>query len=128
MKGRVFRECTCRGSDGKLLGQRCSQLSRNPKHGSWSFAVDAPRLPGARRRTIHRRNFRTQRGAAAELKAVNDRFGARFKVDDKELTADFLPKWLTDKARTLKPTTIDGYTLHVEKYLIPALGAIPLSD
>jgi hypothetical protein len=40
-RGRVYRRCACRDSNGSQLGTRCPKLT-NPRHGTWAFAVDRP--------------------------------------------------------------------------------------
>lgn len=45
----VYRYCTCRGDDGRLLGKRCPEYVRNGKHGKWAFKADGARVNGKRK-------------------------------------------------------------------------------
>ncbi|MGC9669747.1 site-specific integrase [Planosporangium sp. 12N6] len=125
-RGRVYRRCACRDhTTGKQLGARCPRLIANPRHGSWGFAVDLPSLSG-RRATMRRGGFPTRSDARAALARVLDCERTGVYLDDRETVASYLGRWLQEKARTLKPTTMARYTDYVTKDLAPALGAIKL--
>ncbi|MET7395966.1 tyrosine-type recombinase/integrase [Dactylosporangium sp. NPDC005572] len=125
-RGRVYRRCACRDhATGKQLGARCPQLATNPRHGSWSFAVDVPALTG-RRTTLRRGGYPTKHAAQTALAQVLDCERTSVHLDDRETVAGYLAGWLDAKRRELKPTTMARYTDYVAKDLIPALGAIRL--
>jgi integrase len=124
-RGRVYRRCTCRDGDGRQLGPRCPLLASDGKHGTYSYAVDSPRVNG-RRKTIRRGGFPTRTAARQALDAVVRRYQLGVKVDDRETVGERLPRWLEEKRRTLKPTTWVNYRDYVEKDIIPALGALRL--
>ena len=45
-RGRVYRRCACRTTNGKQIGARCPRLVGTARHGTWTFAVDMPcRVP-----------------------------------------------------------------------------------
>jgi integrase len=121
-RGRVYRRCACRDTNGKQLGPRCPQLASGTKHGFWSFAVDMPSI-GRKRTTMRRSGYPTRKAA---LSHVLECERAGIWLDDKQTVSDYLTGWLADKALTLKPTTIANYTAYVRNDLIPALGAVRL--
>ncbi|MGW2540746.1 tyrosine-type recombinase/integrase [Kitasatospora sp. NPDC001574] len=41
-------------------------------------------------------------------------------------TATWLARWLAGAGERLRPTTVRGYRKHVEQYLVPLLGRVPL--
>jgi hypothetical protein len=123
-RGRVYRRCACRHA-GKQLGARCPQLTSNARHGTWTFAVDMPSLTG-KRATMRRGSYPTRKDATAALTRVLDCERAGIWLDDRQTVADYLTTWLTEKSRTLKPTTAAVYTDYIVKDLVPALGAVRL--
>lgn len=42
--------------------------------------------------------------------------------------ADYLDDWLADVGRHVKPTTLRGYRIHVERWIAPVIGHVPLVD
>ncbi|GLI01059.1 hypothetical protein [Phytohabitans aurantiacus] len=64
-RGRVYRRCGCRDTNGQQLGARCPQLA-NPRHGSWAFAVDMP-SPDGKRKTMRRSGYDTRADARTAL-------------------------------------------------------------
>ena len=125
-RGRVYRRCACRNTDGKQLGARCPKLAGS-KHGSWTYAVDLPSLDGTRR-TRRRGGFATKADAQVALSKVLEYERTGIVVDDKQTVADYLTQWLRSKGLTLKPTTMANYHAHVHKDLIPCLGTIRLEE
>ena len=123
-RGRVYRRCACRHA-GKQLGAHCPELTSNARHGTWTFAVDLPSLTG-KRATMRRGGYPTRKAATAALTRVLDCERAGIWLDDRQTVADYLTTWLTEKSRTLKPTTAAVYTDYIVKDLIPAFGAIRL--
>jgi hypothetical protein len=99
-RGRVYRRCACRNTDGKQRGARCPKLASS-KHGTWTYAVD---LDG-RRRTRRRGGLTTKADAQAALGKVLEYEHTEIVVDDKQTVADYLTKWLRAKGLMLKPTT-----------------------
>lgn len=82
-----------------------------------------PSLAG-KRATMRRGRICTRNAALSALTGVLDCEQAGVRLDDKQTVVDYLGAWLTDKALTLKPTTVARYTDYVAKDLVPALGAI----
>jgi integrase len=42
--------------------------------------------------------------------------------------ADYLDDWLRETAHHVKPATLRGYRIHVERWIVPAIGRLPLTD
>jgi hypothetical protein len=122
-RGRVYRRCACRGSNGKQLGTRCPKLT-NARHGTWAYAVDLPTL--VRRKTMRRSGFLTKAEAPAALTTVLQCERAGVSIDDTETVADYLHRWFEAKAPTRKPNTVNRYRAYLDNDLIPAFGAIRL--
>ena len=84
-----------------------------------------PSLTG-KRATMRRGGYPTRKAATAALARVLDWERAGIWLDDRQTVADYLTTWLTEKSRTLKPTTVAVYTDYIVKDLIPAFGIIRL--
>jgi integrase len=71
--GTTYKQCGCRGQDGKRLGQHCPKLRRgngawSPVHGRWYYQLELPpRADGTRRPPLRRGGFTAQAGAEKEL-------------------------------------------------------------
>jgi len=132
MTGQTFKRCGCRGADGRQLGATCPQL-RSSKHGTWWYRVDIG--PGMDTDGVHRQRrqrsrggFTTKRDAAGALSALAARVGNGSHVDVGRLTvADYLEEWLAGKGG-LRPTTARSYRAHLDRYLLPHLGHLRLSE
>ena len=128
--GTVYKVCTCRdATTGRRLGAACPEL-RKPRHGSWYYQF---RLSPMGRQ--HRRGgFVSQSLASAAMEQA--RAAALAPAPEPELsTGEWLRFWLAEKQRAggasaagrkVAATTARGYASHLELYLVPALGAIPL--
>jgi integrase len=46
----------------------------------------------------------------------------------RETLAEYLERWLATKKCSLRPNTLENYSLNVRKYILPELGEIPLKD
>jgi integrase len=123
-RGRVYRRCGCRDSYGKQLGTRCPKLT-NPRHGTWTFAVDKPSIDD-KRRTMRRSGYSTKAEAAEALSNVLQCERAGVQLDDTETVAQYLNTWFDTKSRNLKPNTVVRYSDYIDKDLTPAIGAVRL--
>src|SRR3982751_5217864 len=106
-RGRVYRCCACRNSDGRQLGARCPKLP-TARHGTWAFAVDLPSLD--KRRTMRRTGFATKAEASAALAHVLECERAGVSLGDSETVASYLTHWLETKSATLKTNTVNRYS------------------
>jgi integrase len=126
VRGSTYKRCGCRDADGRRLGDACSLLSRKD-HGTWYFATDLPAAPGQRRAYRRRGGFPTRRAAEAALAELHDHVNKRSYVEPTTLTVkEYLEQWLAGKAAIVANTS-RGYRSHLDLYLIPALGHLPLA-
>jgi integrase len=71
--GNTYKQCGCRDSDGKRLGQQCPKLRRpggtwSATHGRWYYQLELPpRADGRRRPPLRKGGFGTVTGAEAGL-------------------------------------------------------------
>ncbi|MFG2918616.1 tyrosine-type recombinase/integrase [Kitasatospora sp. NPDC048298] len=125
-RGRVYRRCGCRDTNGRQYGARCPKLNASPDHGSWAYAVDLASSSG-KRETRRRGGFSDQSAALTALQnfLVAERTGVT--ANETLTVADYLREWLLSKQEILKATTYAGYHRHVHHDLIPAFGPLPLA-
>jgi integrase len=108
---------------------RGSIEQRSP--GTWSIRIELPPDPVTGRRRQKRTTFRgTKRQAEKRLSELLHRLDTGNYVNpEKVMVGDFLALWLRDYAETgVRPITLEGYRLIIEKHLIPGLGNIQLSQ
>jgi integrase len=127
MRGTVYRQCWCRGPDGKKLHGKCPQLGKRG-HGKWYARYEAPRAPGSRRRQPVIGPYETRREAEEELAGALARIGGGGAAPDRSVRlAAYLDGYLAGKvnlkART-RATDAEAFAL----YWKPALGHMRLVD
>lgn len=72
---------------------------------------------------------RTRREVQEWLKKTTGQVERGLTYDQARVTlADYLSRWLASSESSLRPATFDHYTLLVENYIIPSLGAVPVKD
>jgi integrase len=64
--GGITKRCECRGTDGRLLGKACPQLSKKA-HGSLSLRQELPPDAEGKRRTFRRTGYGKTTDASADL-------------------------------------------------------------
>ncbi len=96
--------------------------------GTWRISLELDRDPQTGRRRRRWETFRgTKRDAEARLAQLIHEYETGVAVDPSRLTvAEWLRQWLAQRAPHLRPTTYERYRASVERYLIPALGRLPL--
>ena len=127
MRGTVYRQCWCRGPDGRKLHTKCPDLGKKG-HGAWYFRYEAPRAPGERRRQPVAGPFATKKLAEEELAAVLARIGGGGSAPDRSLkVAAYLDEYLAGKVN-LKPRSLAADAEAFRLYWKPALGHMRLAD
>lgn len=129
MKGQVWKRCPCRleelprGRDGRPLACK-------PRHGTWSYRLEAGLDPvTGKRRRPSKGGYATRMEAEAALSDEMTAVGAGTWTDDQRQTVgQFLDRWLARKTSGLKPTTVDTYRSHIELHIRPELGQLKLRD
>jgi integrase len=92
---------------------------------TWTYALDLGPDAGGRRRYRRKGGFRTRKDAQTALHELRRRVDVGQEVNDKQTVAAWLEIWFIGK-ENLRPTTARGYRAHLDKYLIPHLGGMPL--
>jgi integrase len=124
-RGSVYKKCSeCRR---KVEGDR--RCSCGSTWYSWAYAVDvAP--AGAPRKQQFRSGFATQREARNELAKVNkslaDLAEGRAAEPSKITAGQYLAEWVQAQHGEVKVGTFDSYRLHVDHYIRPRIGDVPL--
>jgi hypothetical protein len=93
--------------------------------GSWRGQIT---VPGGGR---ERKSFTSKNKGDVEfwLREMRRAIRAGDDVDRvRTTTADHLEDWLAEVGRTVKPATLRGYRIHVEKWITPSIGSVPLID
>ena len=76
--GITYKQCGCRGENGKRLGQHCPKLRRgngswSPSHGRWYYQIELPpSAEGLRRPPLRRGGFGSQAEAGKELNQARE--------------------------------------------------------
>jgi integrase len=102
----------------------CPKL-KSSRHGTWYFAIDLPATPDGKRRKHRRGGFATEAAARIALDDLRRRLGVGQEVNDRQTVGQWLESWFAGK-RNLRSTTARGYRAHLDSYLLPHLGTIPL--
>jgi integrase len=102
---------------------------RTCKDGSISYQVRAelPPDPVSGKRRSRAGSFRTEKEAERALtKWLSEVDEGTVILPSKITMRDLCRRWLADEAaHRVRPTTLAGYTLTVEKHVIPCLGNVP---
>ncbi len=102
---------------------------RKKADGSWSrwyAVIDEPVKSGDRRRQITRA-FDTQREAHKWLALQSMNAAGNADTDSEILVSQWLNEWMSDQAFT-KPSTQATNRAHADRYLMPFLGQLKLSE
>ena len=135
MTGSVRKYCHCVDQvSGRSLGAGCPRLG-SPRHGAWLFVLDVA-APAGKRRQLRRGGFPTKRAAEAARDAVVGRLQDGVSVDDRTTVGEWLRYWYEEKTkpsgasaagRKVRATTARSFAQHLNTYLIPTLGHLPLA-
>src|SRR5712691_7126705 len=127
MRGTVYRQCWCRGADGRKLHGRCEQLGKRG-HGRWYYRYEAPRARGEKRRQPVGGPFGTRREAEEELADAVARVGGGGVAPDRSVRVGaYLDGYLAGKVN-LKARTRATDREAFELYWKPALGHMRVVD
>jgi integrase len=70
-----------------------------------------------------------QHEAEMQVKLRRPGFQAIMKAENKQTLGEYLTQWVERYAKTnLRPSTYHTYQYHIEKYVIPHLGGVPLRN
>uniref|UniRef100_UPI002AD59528 site-specific integrase n=1 Tax=Frankia sp. Cr1 TaxID=3073931 RepID=UPI002AD59528 len=131
----VSRHCGCRdGETGAKLGAKCPKRA-NPRHGTWQWRCDIG--PGVDAKTGQWKSRRQASGVAATAKEASDARAAALKEVSDGTYAENSGMSVADglkvamdakKLKGLAESTLHGYQDHIDLYLVPHLGRLPLRD
>jgi integrase len=141
MSREIFRRCGCRTEDGKqyrVLPERpteadrvaaCPQMS-DAKHGRWGYRVSAGTDPATGKRRVVTKMVGTLRDTQKARTVLRASLDSRtYRSDQRVKVGDFLEEWLEGKvANGLKPSTTLMYSRYIAQDLVPAFGAVRLSE
>jgi integrase len=137
LMGSTYRRCGCVDpATGRLLAAACPRLKQR-NHGSWFYRIRDAYTRGQ----LRRGGYRTQAEAQAALDQVRQKIarGDRGADDVKSAmtTGEWLEYWLAQKSapggisaagKKISRSTTRSYRSHLDLYLLPALGQIPLAE
>lgn len=127
MRGSVYRQCWCRGEDGRKLHGKCPDLGKRG-HGRWYYRYEAPRAPGESRRQPVGGPFDTRREAEEELADALARIGGGGAAPDRSVRLGaYLDGYLAGKVN-LKTRTRETDAEAFALYWKPALGHMRVVD
>jgi integrase len=124
--GSTFKRCGCRDQrTGRQLGQRCPHLGERG-HGSWYLAIELSVGPDGRRRRVRLGGYAARAAAQAALGRLGTPRGrARCSVAGCT-TGQWLVAWLAGR-QSLRASARRSYQHHLDTYLLPRIGTIPLA-
>ncbi len=93
--------------------------------GGWYFVLDVT-PPGAPRKQIKRRGFRTKDEARDALDAIKHatRTGANVEPT-KQTVGGYLEEWLATIEPTVRPSTHHSYSRNLRLHVVPNVGDVP---
>ncbi|MGG2201427.1 tyrosine-type recombinase/integrase [Paenibacillus validus] len=103
------------------------KVKRDEKRGTWYFVIEAGKDEKGKRKQIFKRGFKTETEAKREMRKVANQVDENTYVKPTKRTlADFFPEWLQSKSLKLRKHTLEVYTGHVNKHIVPRLGQFEL--
>lgn len=95
----------------------------------WTVVVDLPRAEDGSRKQRWHSGYLTRAAAERALTEIRSRLDTGSYIPaSKTRLAAFLREWLEAVKVKVRPSTHASYKLNVEKYIIPAVGLIPLQN
>ncbi|CAM3830071.1 site-specific integrase [Paenibacillus lactis] len=103
------------------------KVKKDEKRGTWYFVVEAGKDEKGKRKQIFKRGFKTEAEAKREMRRVAIQVDENTYVKPTKRTiAEFFPEWLQSKSLKVRPHTLEVYTGHVNKHIVPRLGRFEL--
>jgi integrase len=123
--GSTFKRCGCRDQrTGRQLGQRCPRL-RERGHGSWYLAIELSAAPDGQRSRVRLGGYATRAAAQAALGRLATPGGQGRRSVAGWTVGQWLVAWLAGR-QSLRPSARRSYQHHLDTYLLPCIGTIPL--
>lgn len=129
-RGTIGKRCSCRGEDGKQLGQKCPKLWRgnntySPTHGRWFFSITV-RIKGQKKQIL-RSGFASKEEAQDALDKVRQAHARGVDVSKRVTVKEWVWEWLESK-EDIRPATRATYRSHFKNHIVPHLGHLLLTD
>ena len=119
----VTHSCSCRDADGRQLGSHCPKL-KDRKHGRYVARYSVVGADGKRRQPSVSASTKTE---ARKLRAeIVQRLEKGETVDRRMTVGEWLDLWVAGKARSRRGNTVRSYQGHIDSYLKPNIGSVPL--
>ena len=114
--------CTDKGGRSRRYWAEHGRLESCPKCGGLLEEITA------RRQIVPPERYRTKTEAQAGLtRELSAEMNGMFVEPDRLTVGEYLTgHWLPSIVDSVRPTTLLSYRLHVERYLVPLLGELPL--
>ena len=108
---------------------RSAGPQKDEKSGNWWFVVDLPPGPDGQRRQAKRRGFATKKAAQEAMDRLRISARDQTYVEPSRLTlAAYLDGWTAGLATSGRaPSTVDGYTRHLNSHVRPTIGGVRLT-
>ena len=128
MRGTVFKRCTNCEARSEYSGSRCPTCGS--RQVSWGFVVDLPPAPDGRRRRRKRTGFESHQKADEALQKSLAGPGEKVPKANATMTVhDFLmERWLPTMSMSIEATTLEGYRGLIERYVLPRIGDVNLTE
>lgn len=109
---------------------RGSVIQKPAGSGRWYVVLDLSRDGTGRRRQKWHSGYRSKRDAERGLTALLSARDTGTYVEPQRVRLGeyLLERWLPAVESTVRPATYDGYGRHLRRYVVPALGALPLQS
>lgn len=109
---------------------RGSVIQKQAGSGRWYVVLDLGRDGTGRRQQKWHSGYRSKRDAERGLTALLSARDTGTYVEPQRVTLGeyLLERWLPAVESTVRPATYDGYGRHLRRYVVPALGALPLQS
>jgi integrase len=95
------------------------------KDGRWEAKASVGYKPDGtpKRKAVY---GRTQAEVKEKLEAIKRQLATGAYTATKVTIAAYLERWLSEKQRSVKPTTLENYSLCANRFIIPRIGRTPL--
>ena len=94
----------------------------------WRYRVDAPTGGDGKRRQLTGGGYPTKTAAREALADVQRRLGNGEALERTPTVERYMTDWLAAKSVVLRPTTMTQYRNLTDRFIVPHLGAVKLSD
>src|SRR5680860_1876732 len=125
-QGLTFKRCTDGKCGARVPDKRCPKCGGSSY--SWYFMVDVAPV-GAPRRQRKKGGFATKAEALAAMALLQGSiFDGTHVAPHRQTVGGYLTGWLAGMRGEYRPGTHDAARLHIEVYIVPRIGDVPLQS